>query len=193
MLNSLATLQQGLFTRPATPSNAASQGIPTPGELSWNALGSGDVLNPPVEDGVLLPVGNVKRFLLAGNATFTLKSTKTGQRFTYKCSEGKPNPAFPGDKWFVGLLVGPDNYADYRYIGIIDGSGFRVTRNSRVALNAPSVVALTYFLRFALAGQAAPGVEVWHAGKCGRCGRKLTVPESIASGFGPECIGKVGL
>jgi len=29
---------------------------------------------------------------------------------------------------------------------------------------------------------------VFHEGACGRCGRTLTVPESIASGFGPECI-----
>jgi hypothetical protein len=25
-----------------------------------------------------------------------------------------------------------------------------------------------------------------------RCNRKLTVPSSIASGFGPECAGKAG-
>ena len=30
-------------------------------------------------------------------------------------------------------------------------------------------------------------LEVWHEGRCGRCNRALTVPESIASGIGPEC------
>jgi hypothetical protein len=34
---------------------------------------------------------------------------------------------------------------------------------------------------------------VWHEGRCGRCGRKLTVPESIESGFGPECASILGL
>lgn len=34
-------------------------------------------------------------------------------------------------------------------------------------------------------------VEVWHAGSCCRCGRKLTVPSSIESGIGPECAGKL--
>ncbi|MGQ4872128.1 MAG: DUF6011 domain-containing protein, partial [Candidatus Thorarchaeota archaeon] len=28
-------------------------------------------------------------------------------------------------------------------------------------------------------------VRIWHEGKCGRCGRRLTVPESIESGYGP--------
>jgi hypothetical protein len=28
-----------------------------------------------------------------------------------------------------------------------------------------------------------------HTGKCGRCGRKLTDPQSIARGIGPDCLG----
>ena len=34
-------------------------------------------------------------------------------------------------------------------------------------------------------------LTVFHDGKCGRCGRKLTVPESIQSGLGPVCAGQV--
>src|ERR1700675_3055956 len=30
-------------------------------------------------------------------------------------------------------------------------------------------------------------------GKCGRCGKPLTVPESIASGFGPDCREMMGM
>jgi hypothetical protein len=30
-------------------------------------------------------------------------------------------------------------------------------------------------------------LEVWHEGRCGRCGRALTVPESVERGIGPEC------
>lgn len=37
------------------------------------------------------------------------------------------------------------------------------------------------------AGQDLPECEVWHEGRCGRCGRKLTVPESIETGIGPDC------
>lgn len=38
-------------------------------------------------------------------------------------------------------------------------------------------------------GVIPPSLEVWHEGRCGRCGRALTVPESIASGIGPVCEG----
>lgn len=35
-------------------------------------------------------------------------------------------------------------------------------------------------------------VEVWFSSACCRCGRKLTVPSSIARYLGPECAKKVG-
>lgn len=36
------------------------------------------------------------------------------------------------------------------------------------------------------------GFHLHHAGKCGRCGRKLTTPRSIETGLGPECEKMVG-
>ena len=35
--------------------------------------------------------------------------------------------------------------------------------------------------------------EVFHVGTCGRCGKKLTTPESILTGLGPECAKKAGV
>ena len=34
-------------------------------------------------------------------------------------------------------------------------------------------------------------VEIWHEGKCGKCGRPLTVPSSIENGLGPSCLKKL--
>ena len=31
-------------------------------------------------------------------------------------------------------------------------------------------------------------IEIYHDGRCGKCGRQLTVPASIETGFGPECV-----
>ena len=36
-------------------------------------------------------------------------------------------------------------------------------------------------------GNLPPALEVWHEGRCGRCGRKLTTPQSVETGFGPVC------
>jgi len=128
----------------------------------------------------------IREFLLAGKSTFTLVSTKTGSRFTYrvKRAKGESRP------WFVGLLTGPDNTSSYSYLGCIWGSRYSHGRKSRVGSDAISVKAFDWFLRH-LDHDALDLVEFWHEGRCGRCGRKLTVPESIEAGIGPECASRM--
>lgn len=131
------------------------------------------------------------KFMLGGKSFTTLVSSASGQRFTYRVElADKKNPT-DVDCYFVAVLNGPDNWVNYKYIGIVKNNAYRWTSKSKIAEDAPSVKAFNFcFDR--LTKNSIAGFEVWHEGKCGRCGRKLTVPESIASGFGPECIGMVG-
>jgi hypothetical protein len=147
-----------------------------------------------VVDGKAL-VAEPARFVFAGHACFTLVSKASGQRYTFKLAEPKESDRDP-PPLFVSLLNGPDNTVDYAYVGAIFDRDtpwdIRHTRASRVGPEAPSVKALRWWLHKVATGDPrAEQVECWHEGCCGRCGRKLTVPESIASGFGPECIGKL--
>jgi hypothetical protein len=136
---------------------------------------------------------DVKTYTLAGHATLTLTSQRTGARYTYKVSRAKDGPREQyKDLWFVGLLTGPDNESDYSYVGVINGT-FKLTGKSRYKEDSVPVRAFRYFWQHVDAGRMPPEVEVRHAGTCGRCGRKLTVDESIDRGFGPECIGKMGI
>ena len=124
-------------------------------------------------------------FLFAGRAIFTLTSKRTGASFTFKIESGRN--AF-ADKLFASVLTGPDNTSDYQTIGMLvpDRTALRATRNSSIAADAPSAQALAWFLR----NVTSDGVEVRHAGCCGRCGRLLTRVESIETGLGPECAKK---
>lgn len=133
-----------------------------------------------------LAPGKRRAFVLAGNATLTIRSSKTQTRFTYKVVGSKNNRPGQMPVYFVSLLSGEDNTSDYRYLGTIFADGFRLTRKSTASKDAPSVVAFTWFSRH----WEDARVDVWHEGRCGRCGRVLTVPESIESGIGPTCAGK---
>jgi len=126
-------------------------------------------------------------FTTAGNATLTLRSAKTGKRFTYKVRAPKDRNA--GQR-FVSLLTGADNTSDYTYLGLLTATGeFRMTRASRMASDSLPVVAFGFFAKKVLIEGSLPeALEVRHEGHCGRCGRALTVPESIDRGIGPECI-----
>jgi hypothetical protein len=131
---------------------------------------------------------NPAQFALAGNAVFTLQSKKTGARFTYRVRAAETGPMH-----FVQVLTGPDNTQDYRYLGFLRrGVYFHGGLKAKIAKEAPSAKAFDWFWRHMAANAQAPdSVDVHHEGRCGRCGRPLTVPESIQSGFGPECITKV--
>ncbi len=134
----------------------------------------------------------IAAFLFAGRAKFTLVSTATGARYTYRVTKA----ANDDGPWFVSVLSGPDNEADFSYMGCIfpDKPGRVIhTRKSRVTADAPSAKALAWYLaQLEAANEDGLGkVEFWHSGTCGRCGRELTDPESIETGLGPVCAGKV--
>ena len=142
----------------------------------------------------------MRRFVLAGNATFTVVSKKTGTRFTFKAA--RPDESKDRRPVWFRLLNGPNNESDFVFLGTLwqleDGELGMYIHNRRpgaVSDGALSVKALRWTIE-ALKGYTDEGkffasTEVWHEGRCGRCGRKLTVPESIESGFGPECINYV--
>ena len=92
-----------------------------------------------------------------------------------------------------GLLNGPDNTMSYSYIGYIRRDVFNHGgAKARVQYNAPSVRAFAWAWQQLVSSNEIPSkLEIWHEGKCGRCARTLTVPESIESGFGPECMGRL--
>lgn len=136
--------------------------------------------------------GNRARiFMLAGNARVTLENPGTGNRFTYRVRapkvqrDGKP-------VWFVSVLTGSNNEDDYTFLGTIFSDGtFRRSAKSRIGEDAPSAKAFAWaWGRVFSVSNWAPA-QIRHEGRCGRCGRALTVPSSIDTGLGPDCAEKM--
>ena len=129
-------------------------------------------------------------FILAGKSIFTIRSLKTGARYTYKVSQKQTEGRPP--VWFVKLLAGPDNTSDYVYIGMVNNEKqFRLTSKSTMKEDSLPVKAFDWFVSLLARSVTPQNVELWHVGRCGRCGRLLTVPESVALGLGPECAGRI--
>lgn len=129
----------------------------------------------------------IKQFVLGGNAIFTLRSGKTGNHFTYhivKSDMGNSDHLYK-----VHQLCGPDNTKDYRFIGLYwsDTDTFYNAHYKDLPFNSmpQSMRAIVHFLQHL--DNIHPALEVYHEGRCASCGRRLTTPESIERGFGPEC------
>lgn len=127
-------------------------------------------------------IADLRRFMFAGKPRFTIRSKRTGTRFTYRVKASKDQKVF-----FVGVLTGPENEAHYTYLGTYSERGYSHGRKSAIGPDAPSALAFQFVARCLDANRLHEQLEVWHEGRCGRCSRLLTVPESIASGIGPEC------
>ncbi len=127
---------------------------------------------------------NPLAFLFGGKAIFTVQNTATGNRFTFKVRQPKPDAPH-----FVSAMTGSDNESSYEFLGtIFNRTEYRPGRRSKIAPDAPCAIAFAWLFNKLSAAQPVPEiVRICHCGRCGRCGRLLTVPESIESGFGPEC------
>jgi Family of unknown function (DUF6011) len=154
--------------------------------------------------GKLQTLQDLRAFALGGNAYFTIRSKRTNTRYTYRLRQPKKRLTLHSEAevLFASVLTGADNTSSYSYIGAVWHTpalnSWKLMRKAKPSpyysrAPAPSVAALEWLLGVLGTGRADlfERCEVWHEGRCGRCGRKLTVPESIASGFGPECAGKV--
>lgn len=138
-----------------------------------------------------------KQFILAGNAVFTIE-LPDGDYCTYKVEHVEANGSWK-EAWFVKLLVGPDNNEDFAYLGKLNDYTGQMTVTAKSCRKADDfgVRLLNRVLARIWSDDAAAfekhGYKVHHEGRCGKCGRRLTVPESVESGIGPECSRKMGI
>ena len=140
-------------------------------------------------------ITHARDFALAGNAILTLQSLKSGVHFTFKVrkpdAEEQALKNMRPDVWFVKLLTaGSADCGEFTYMGMIREGQFTLTRASKMSPNAPAVKAFRFFFE---STQLHPQLVIMHENHCGKCGRTLTEPESIQSGFGPECRANLGL
>ena len=89
------------------------------------------------------------------------------------------------------LLTSPE---EYTYLGLIKAGQNEVfpTKKSVYKKDSGPMAALNFLFKQAARPAFPPNFVVRHDGRCGRCGRQLTVPSSIDKGIGPECATKMG-
>jgi hypothetical protein len=119
------------------------------------------------------------KFIFAGNSTVTFLNTETENRFTFHVKKAKDSNLF-----FVNVLTGPEQYS---YLGTVSNGIYTHGKKSNFT-GAQSEKVFSYVLNKLKTQSLPEQIEIWHEGKCGKCGRQLTVPSSINTGIGPECI-----
>ena len=150
----------------------------------------------------LKTIEDITRHIFGGNATFTVVSVHRNNKvndtlrphYTFKVNRDKNvHTAYK-----VSMLNGPDNINDFtKEIGYIkdqngtfkfDGKSLRGDKTLRYK------TAIKYIVETMLKTKEIPQwddgedkIHIYHAGRCCRCNRTLTVESSIINGVGPEC------
>lgn len=112
------------------------------------------------------------------NGKITVKNPKTGEHRTFQIKTVRKGKL--EGKRIVSMLYGPDNCSDYRGFGFVDGLGFITLWKAAQTDFFQKVVKI-------LEKPEAYNLEYLEEGRCIRCNRVLTHPDSITSGIGPEC------
>lgn len=132
-------------------------------------------------------------FVLGGRALFTV-SNANSTHYTFKVERKDPKPGsrFTTPSFFLYVKAGTVDKKK-TYMGVVTPQlQLRLTRGSKFAADSTTVKVATFALSVITGARALPeGYSIEHAGKCGRCGKKLTHPESKRIGFGPDCIDHV--
>ncbi len=123
-------------------------------------------------------------FLTGGNALFTV-SNNLAEHYTFKVRRlGDDKP------FFISLVGGKGSGHRFSYLGIFQPESNKtvVTRSSKFAVEDLPVKVFKFVVRCLAGRQTLPeGYAIQHEGRCCCCGKKLTDPESIRLGIGPEC------
>lgn len=120
------------------------------------------------------------KFIFGGKSFVTCLNTKTDNRFTFKVVKHKKDSIF-----FVNVLTGPDIYT---FIGTVRNGVYKHSPKSNISTESQSVKVFSYIINKLSSNNLPDFIEIYHDGRCGKCGRQLTVPASIETGFGPECV-----
>ena len=144
-----------------------------------------------------------------GNGTFTLQGEE-GNHLTFKISTGRRG--YWKDQRILSIMIGSDNESDYQGFGVLETSGIKMwskvicKRNpvngdflTRDQIRACMELIISHGNIGGVNGEEVSKKFTGPNGKeyiilvstrCIRCNRKLTNPESVKSGIGPECSTK---
>lgn len=136
-------------------------------------------------DSYIIKHNKIRRFILAGNAYFTVVNVITNNKLTFHIV--RPKEKGP---WFVWAT---NKKGKYGFLGTIfqRTTGLEYDwgwRNGKFTKDSVANKSFKYLWKKMLSNSLSAKIVFYHNSRCGRCGRRLTDPKSIKRGFGPCCF-----
>lgn len=128
----------------------------------------------------IIPLKHAERFILSGRAKFSFYNSKTGNQFKYYVKE-KSEEIF-----YVYSNI------TRQYLGYIKFRKFHMKEYKAIPTGELQALEVFKYVWNHITELTLPNcIQVMHTGQCGVCGRFLTDANSILTGIGPICSGKL--
>ena len=126
---------------------------------------------------------DIYEYIHGGHGVVTLQAPG-GKHFTYCFKKPHRESNFREGTLFAYCIEGKN---EYNYVGMYDVKSFRKTANSEYDEDSEQFKGAQYIIYMSLKDFNTP-MKLYHEGVCCLCGKKLTNPESIERGIGPQCV-----
>lgn len=136
-------------------------------------------------------------FIFGGKGQFTIINDDTKNQFSFKiiASDNVDNLFYVDIK--NRKTIDPETGTSYVYGGFIvnKNNEIKYYKGAKGKINEKhqAVRALMYVLKHLQKGDLPECITIYHFGKCGHCGKKLTDAHSIEIGLGKDCAKKLGV
>ena len=142
------------------------------------------------------------------NGIYTITNIATEEHRTFRIKTQKSEAKFAAGKRIVSLLNGPNNETSYLGFAFVNQDKVTVWDKKRGNGKRSSFDHFAYLLPKAAQaligseGQELKGTFEAYSGRkyavelskrCLACNRRLTTPESLRRGYGPECSDRLGI
>lgn len=142
----------------------------------------------------LLNNNDVKAFILAGKALFSVENSVTKNHLTFKVEKKEYSKEEKEHAEDTGYRLPEIYFVKYctqcevfSYLGLIRDGEFSATKNSP-SVESTSFKGFEYiFNHYIKSNDHDSRLEFYHEGRCAYCGRIMTDPDSVKRGFGPTC------
>ena len=150
-----------------------------------------DVLTYSECSSILSDKDDIRRYVLQGKGVVTLKSP-SGKHHSYFFKKPVYEASFPEGTRFVYTL---GTSSIWHYTGMLEPNHkiFRPTFNSYYSELTEEFKGAKFIVKMMNKDMSSSPMMLYHEGVCAFCGRKLTNPKSLKTGFGPKCYKKVML
>jgi hypothetical protein len=131
-----------------------------------------------------------RSFVFQGKAAFTLENKETGNYVVYRIQSKKRKRNQPEERRLFDVYVRAlgDGWRGNRYIGQVDRKTGILKTTYGSDPNSVGIRTFNWLInKWKRLDQFEDKMNMYHMGICCKCGRDLTVPESIENGIGPQC------